>query len=340
MNQDNNLDVEATLNQTPIGYQVHAEQAHNLKPYQADELPSRVSKMPTETDAIPDEIEEYIFSSEEDFEDNDDDDAIEDIRSHISLSSDDPPVDDHGIDRRPWLHMNRQQRREYESMFLLITHPAVGQSWSYTEEYQLQIDKMMLLYIQDFPLSTWVHGQEAAEKAFHFQRERTRWRQLGIRIYGAERLPDIFHPRTSYQAPPPAAQPMPPPPSSNDLPPQVVHQRPAPAPTAQTPSQATPAADPANPPKSSRRIVYEQLEERLEALINDRRWPNLSKEAMKTGDAFELMEKQMEEMINKRVPELFSSDPAKPTQTHAHPPRPRPHQTPSKTNVKAAQKYV
>lgn len=154
-----------------------------------------------------DEVEEYVFSSEE--KDVDEEDDFGDVRSHISLSSDDSPKTDNGgsVDDRPWLSMSRSDRKEYEIMLANITCLALAASWDYTEEYQLQMDKLMLKYMEDFPIPTWVIGQAEAERAYGSLMHRTKWRSLGIRIFSSEALPSLLGnrqhaPPTPYQAQP------------------------------------------------------------------------------------------------------------------------------------------
>ncbi|QIW97999.1 hypothetical protein AMS68_003517 [Peltaster fructicola] len=198
------------INETTLPLQTEKTQSA-----EKEQAPRQLTKplVPTASSKIqlnsPDNIEEYIFSSDDE-DDIDDTEDMMDTRSHISLSSDDPPPDQQGIDTRPWLSMSDEQRTHYESMFVNVTQPAIGQSWSYTEEYQAQIDRMMLAYVEDFPLSAWMVGEAVATRAYHYCNQRTRWRLLGVRIYGADRLPDIFQPRVSYTGPTPTgAQPIP-----------------------------------------------------------------------------------------------------------------------------------
>lgn len=157
-----------------------------------------------------DEIEEYTFSSEEDNLQHDDGYDSDAAQSHISVSSSESPDKvsrRYAIEERPWLHMTPQTRLGYESMFLNIASP-IGQCWDHTEEYQLQVDILMLKYMEDFPLSTWAVGGDAAEQAFRKFRHRVSMRQIGVKIYSTERLPEILRgtngiPPMPYQRPEP-----------------------------------------------------------------------------------------------------------------------------------------
>lgn len=46
-------------------------------------------------------------------------------------------------------------------------------------------------YIKDFPLSEWVIPRPEADQAYLHMVERTRWRHLGIRLYGISRIPGV-----------------------------------------------------------------------------------------------------------------------------------------------------
>lgn len=56
----------------------------------------------------------------------------------------------------------------------------------------------MLRYMEDFPLPTWVIPKEQAEHAYFRMLERTRWRTLGIRIFGQQRIPEIIPNATPF----------------------------------------------------------------------------------------------------------------------------------------------
>lgn len=47
----------------------------------------------------------------------------------------------------------------------------------------------MIRYMEDFPLSEWVLPRDVVSDAYNRLLERTKWRNLGARIYGQQRLP-------------------------------------------------------------------------------------------------------------------------------------------------------
>ncbi|KXT10429.1 hypothetical protein AC579_7884 [Pseudocercospora musae] len=137
-------------------------------------------------------IEEWPF--EDDMHDSDfeaeDVFSDEDARSVISLSSEmsAPDQDRTELLDRPWKKFDENSRRNYEVMFCNITsHPMHG-SWDFTEEYQREKDIEMLRYMEDHPLDTWVISQDNARAAYFQLHERTRWRMMGTRIYGHDRV--------------------------------------------------------------------------------------------------------------------------------------------------------
>lgn len=132
-----------------------------------------------------DDVEEYNLGPEDDVKPDEMNGSDEDARSHISLSSD----DDHkmevaAIDDMPWRQMAPAERLRYEEMFCaIVTRPMSG-SWSFTEEYQMQLDKQMTAYINDFPLPRWIVPAATRIPAFERMMQRMVWRANGNKIYG------------------------------------------------------------------------------------------------------------------------------------------------------------
>lgn len=103
--------------------------------------------------------------------------------------------------QRPWnVHgFDRDLREVYETMFCAVEMKPLNGSWDATEDYQREKDKEMLRYIEDFPLGTWVIPREQANQAYFRLLERTRWRNLGIRIYGQQRIPEMIPNSTPFR---------------------------------------------------------------------------------------------------------------------------------------------
>ncbi|EME49310.1 hypothetical protein DOTSEDRAFT_49600 [Dothistroma septosporum NZE10] len=139
-----------------------------------------------------DEVEEYDFSMEveEDLEEGDASvDSIEAEENIVEISSDDEESKE-GFADRPWLDFDDKMREQWEVMYATVTTHPIGNSWEITEEYQKEKDAEMLRYMEDFPLQRWIVPQDQANQAYFRLLERSRWRSLGIRIYGRERIPE------------------------------------------------------------------------------------------------------------------------------------------------------
>lgn len=176
--------------------------------------------------------------NEEPLEHESDDDIEEDVEkydfdeteSHVSIAS---TESDHGseynLSERPWLaQTDRPFRAQWEYMYANVTaHPIHG-SWEQTEIYQQEKDKEMLRYLEDFPIHLWVIPQVEAKAAYMRLLERSRWRSLGVPVYGPRRIPEwipnstvilpaqqvpqhqIIRSMPSQHQPPPAQPPSPP----------------------------------------------------------------------------------------------------------------------------------
>ncbi|KAK5120210.1 hypothetical protein LTR85_006416 [Meristemomyces frigidus] len=120
----------------------------------------------------------------------------------ISISSQDDEKEDAPFDLldRPWRveGFNRGMRQHWETMYCTVEMQPLGNSWNNTEDYQREKDKEMLRYMEDFALPTWVIPREQAEQAYFRLLERSRWRTLGIRIYGNQRIPEIIPNATPF----------------------------------------------------------------------------------------------------------------------------------------------
>ncbi|KAF2171225.1 hypothetical protein M409DRAFT_18342 [Zasmidium cellare ATCC 36951] len=140
-------------------------------------------------------VEEYDFTNEVEIEDEEEDEDMFDdddldSKSVITLSSEASEDSEYALTERPWKQFNQEQRRSWETMFSNVMMQAMQGSWEITEDYQREKDNEMVRYMEDFPLTQWVIPKEQASQAYFRMLERTRWRSLGIRIYGRERLPE------------------------------------------------------------------------------------------------------------------------------------------------------
>lgn len=134
-----------------------------------------------------DNVTEYSFKSEDyvrDDELEEEDFDEEEVRSHISLSDDEPEVPP--VDQTPWRHMNREQRATYERMFGQTFQRPMNGSWSYTEVYQQMLDAKCLDYLKDFSCKDWVIPLHEAESTAEKAIERVRFRAFGIKIFGPQ----------------------------------------------------------------------------------------------------------------------------------------------------------
>lgn len=140
----------------------------------------------SKSDNDDDNVTEYSFKSEDyadekEFEDEPD---LDDVRSHISVSDDEPEMP--GIDEVPWRSMNREQRATYERMFGEVAQRPINGSWNCTELYQQNLDEKCMNYVKDFPISEWVLPRHVAEMTVEKVLERVRWRAFGIKIFGPQ----------------------------------------------------------------------------------------------------------------------------------------------------------
>ncbi|KAF7195497.1 hypothetical protein HII31_03091 [Pseudocercospora fuligena] len=174
-------------------------------------------------------IEEWPF--EDDIRDSDFEDenvfSDEDARSVISLSSElsAPDQDRTELPERPWRDFDENARRNYEMMFCNITAYPMHGSWDFTEDYQREKDIEMLRYMEDHPLNSWVISQDNAHAAYYQLLERTKWRSMGTRIYGHDRVAQP-PPHPQHQSMPRQQQAPPRPMNSGPMPTQGQRQGP------------------------------------------------------------------------------------------------------------------
>lgn len=143
-------------------------------------------------------------------------------------------------------------------MYVHIATRPIGGSWETTENYQREKDEEMQRYLEDHPLDTWVIPRDLALNTYHHLLERSRWRTLGIPIYGPERVPND---RPQMQSPlnvqrnkapnqPHSAGPRPTPPGPPPgLPPQQYQQQHQQMPQPNQPQQMPPIARQNQPPQ-------------------------------------------------------------------------------------------
>ncbi|KAK3696155.1 hypothetical protein LTR37_018126 [Vermiconidia calcicola] len=151
-----------------------------------------------------DMVEEYDFRGEAEVEDQDHEHDIAHYKNPngVITIEDSSDTEDVGNDSwaknyRPWLEpgFGEAARKEWEGMYTRLVNWAMDRSspsWETTEAYMREKDKEMLRYLEDFPIPHWVIPQELAQEAQDRLLERTRWRGLGIRIYGDRRIPELI----------------------------------------------------------------------------------------------------------------------------------------------------
>ena len=130
-----------------------------------------------------DNVSEYSFTSEDyphesELEDSDEDDA----RSHISLSSTEEP-EVFPVDGVVWDDLSPSQRICYERMFGSLPQQPLHNSWSFTEDYQAEIDHLCNNYIKVYTLDKWLIPPQEAHATRDGMVERMRKRTLGIPIF-------------------------------------------------------------------------------------------------------------------------------------------------------------
>ncbi|KAK5136326.1 hypothetical protein LTR08_003699 [Meristemomyces frigidus] len=135
-------------------------------------------------------------------EDSDEDDDDDEVKSVISISSADEGRAEKTsrLMSRPWRTegFNVEMRKAWEIMYCTVERDPIGNSWENTEDYQHEKDKEMLRYMEDFPLPRWSIPQTEAGQAYFRLLERSRWRTLGIKIYGPRRIPEIIPNATPF----------------------------------------------------------------------------------------------------------------------------------------------
>jgi hypothetical protein len=136
--------------------------------------------LPTEED---DNVTEYSFTSEDyphesELEDSDEDDA----RSHISLSSTDEP-EVSPVHDVVWKDLTPTQRVSYERMFGTLSQQPLNGSWSFTEDYQAELDQSCIKYSKVYNLEEWLIPPHEAQAVFDGVLERLRKRAAGVLIF-------------------------------------------------------------------------------------------------------------------------------------------------------------
>ncbi|KAH9826997.1 hypothetical protein Tdes44962_MAKER09887 [Teratosphaeria destructans] len=197
------------------------------KPVQNSPRPSPFTTEPMTGTFRPQDMHDNVDEGSVDYNDvrsEDLDDPYDptndpDAQSHVSIESDDTKhtveqamtIDIHLL--RPWRvsGFSPEMRRTRELMYYNLETRPIGGDYAYTELYQEHKDKEMLRYLQDYPLDQWVIPRGDAEQAYLRMLERTRWRHLGIPIYGNQRIPEMIpHSTPDFRPNGPGAPQMPP----------------------------------------------------------------------------------------------------------------------------------
>jgi hypothetical protein len=159
------------------------------------------SELPFDDD---DNVTEYSFKSEDyvhesELEDDDDDDA----RSHISLSSTDEP-EVPSVHDVVWQDLSPSERVNYERMIFgnLPQEPLNG-SWSFTEDYQAEVDQMCINYTKIFSPNEWLIPAHEAHAIVDGMLDRLRKRAAGVLIFAPRQAANMGQP---MQQPPTFAQ--------------------------------------------------------------------------------------------------------------------------------------
>nr|POE65918.1 hypothetical protein CFP56_57608 [Quercus suber] len=172
----------------------------SMKPSSELDTINMMDNAPVNRDDVASEVEDDTTSDE--MVDSDDD-----TKSVITVSSSpDVPNDaPFGMSERPWkmVGFTTTMRREWETMYSTLQQTPLAGDWDATEAYQREKDREMLMYIQDFPLPSWVIPKQQAEIAYSQVIERMRWRSLGIAIYDQARTAHMAFPHNVNLSMPP-----------------------------------------------------------------------------------------------------------------------------------------
>jgi len=141
--------------------------------------------------------EDYVHESE--LEDSDDDDA----RSHISLSSTDEP-EVPSVHDVVWKDLTPSERANYERLvFGNLPQDPINGSWSFTEDYQAEVDQMCINYTKIFSPNEWLIPAHEAHAIVDGVLDRLRKRAAGVLIFAPRLGANMGQP---MQQPPTFAQ--------------------------------------------------------------------------------------------------------------------------------------
>ncbi|KAK5174961.1 uncharacterized protein LTR77_000097 [Saxophila tyrrhenica] len=154
------------------------------------------SRPALEMEEDDEQVEEYEFSSDEESEEEDnvhDTDHYKFSDGVIPIDSDDEEEEDVASitlrhKARPWRDpgFTDAVREKWERSYLMLPNYPMGGDWQRTEIYQRQKDLEMAKYLKDYPPERWTLPRPEANAAVANLEERRKWRQLGMRIFGAQ----------------------------------------------------------------------------------------------------------------------------------------------------------
>ncbi|KAK5709663.1 hypothetical protein LTR17_019599 [Elasticomyces elasticus] len=140
-------------------------------------------------------------------------------KSHMRMIA----KNEYALSHTPWkvMGVDIETRKVLETMYGEKLNFPLGGSWESSEAYMMNQDKEMLRYMIDYPLKDWVINPAHAQETFRKVLERTKYRDLGAKVYAAQMQPEMIpqstpssymHGQQGHPMGPPQYQHGPPPP--------------------------------------------------------------------------------------------------------------------------------
>ncbi|KAK3623893.1 hypothetical protein LTR56_021349 [Elasticomyces elasticus] len=111
-------------------------------------------------------------------------------KSHMRMIA----KNEYALSHTPWkvMGVDIETRKVLETMYGEKLNFPLGGSWESSEAYMMNQDKEMLRYMIDYPLKDWVINPAHAQETFRKVLERTKYRDLGAKVYAAQMQPEMI----------------------------------------------------------------------------------------------------------------------------------------------------
>ncbi|KAK5678924.1 hypothetical protein LTS10_008579 [Elasticomyces elasticus] len=111
-------------------------------------------------------------------------------KSHMRMIA----KNEYALSHTPWkvMGVDIETRKVLETMYGEKLNFPLGGSWESSEAYMMNQDKEMLRYMIDYPLKDWVINPAQAQETFRKVLERTKYRDLGAKVYAAQMQPEMI----------------------------------------------------------------------------------------------------------------------------------------------------